>query len=201
MLLAILVFAAGAASGGFLGGRRAASTQATIGVAARGAINMTRTHPTNVGKPHPASVGQTSIAETPRAASPAAPAKSPAHRVLSRPNRVPRGDHRSQLTPAEQKRRRPVPATWVANVLGVTAEVDSGGVRLVWQRPAKSDHVAVLRALPGRERLAVVFRGRAGAYHDASVRRCTVYRYSIVNYVDGHRSTGVPTSVVTPGCA
>jgi hypothetical protein len=200
MLLAILVFAAGAASGGFLGGRRAASTPATIGIAARDAANFARTHPSSVGEPHPAGVRQTSVAE-PRAASPTTPPKSSAHRALSRPNRVPRGDHRSQLTPAEQKQRRPVPATWVANVLGVTAEVDSGGVRLVWQRPAESDHVAVLRAFPGRERPAVVFRGRAGAYRDASVRRCTVYRYSIVNYVDGHRSTGVPTSVVTTGCA
>ena len=38
-------------------------------------------------------------------------------------------------------------------------------------------------------------------YRDGSARPCSSYRYTIVNYDRrGHRSTGVPTSVVTGGC-
>jgi hypothetical protein len=48
----------------------------------------------------------------------------------------------------------------------------------------------------------IVYRGAAGSYRDASARACTTYRYTIVNFdLRGDRSTGVPTSVVTPGCA
>jgi hypothetical protein len=47
----------------------------------------------------------------------------------------------------------------------------------------------------------VVFRGGATSFRDISPRPCTAYRYTIVNYDRrGHRSTGVPTSVVTGGC-
>jgi hypothetical protein len=61
--------------------------------------------------------------------------------------------------------------------------------------------VVVLRSLAAHVRNSVVYRGRASSYRDASPRPCTAYRYTIVNYDQGgHRSTGVPTSVVTDGC-
>jgi hypothetical protein len=88
---------------------------------------------------------------------------------------------------------------WAANVLGVAAQVAGSGVKLVWHRPANSGQVVVLRSRGDHS--AVVFRGRAASFHDVSPRACTVYRYTIVNYDRrGHRSTGVPTSVVTSGC-
>ena len=66
--------------------------------------------------------------------------------------------------------------------------------------PEDSDHVVVFRAL-GHERGVVVFRGVRRSYRDVSARRCSAYRYTIVNYdPNGHRSTGVPTTVVTQGC-
>jgi hypothetical protein len=85
------------------------------------------------------------------------------------------------------------------NVLGVAAQVAGRGVKLVWQRPADSARVVVLRT--SGDRSTVVFRGRAASFRDASPRPCTTYRYTIVNYDrSGHPSTGVPTSVVTEGC-
>ena len=90
---------------------------------------------------------------------------------------------------------------WAANVLGVAAQVAGPGVKLVWQRPTLSGHVVVLRARGDQGRATVVFRGRAAGFRDLSPRPCTAYRYTIVNYDrHGHRSTGVPTSVVTAGC-
>jgi hypothetical protein len=86
-------------------------------------------------------------------------------------------------------------------VLGVTTAVSTRGVRLGWQRPADSDHVAVIRTRGARRSNVIVFRGRGTSYRDVSAHSCTTYRYTIVNYdVRGHRSTGVPTSVVTQGC-
>ena len=83
----------------------------------------------------------------------------------------------------------------------MTAGVDSTGVRLTWQPPEDSDHVVVFRARGGHERGVAVFRGGATSYHDVSARPCSAYRYTIVNYdPKGHRSTGVPTTVVTQGC-
>ena len=74
-------------------------------------------------------------------------------------------------------------------------------MKLVWQRPTVSGHVVVLRARGDQERGTVIFRGRAASFRDLSPRPCTVYRYTIVSYDQhGHRSTGVPTSVVTAGC-
>jgi hypothetical protein len=82
-------------------------------------------------------------------------------------------------------------------VLGVEATVSRDGVALAWQRPAGSARVVVLRKR-GTRSSVVVYRGRATSYRDASPRPCTGYRYTIVNYDrHGHRSTGVPTSVVT----
>ena len=87
------------------------------------------------------------------------------------------------------------------NVIGVAAQVTGPGVSLVWQRPAGSAHVVVLRALGDRQQGTVVFRGHATSFRDEPSRACTSYRYTIVNYdLRGHRSTGVPTSVVTGGC-
>jgi hypothetical protein len=75
-------------------------------------------------------------------------------------------------------------------------------VTLVWQKPINSSRVVVLRALGMHKRGAVVYRGRGASYRDISARPCTAYRYTIVNFDPrGHRSTGVPTSVVTSGCA
>jgi hypothetical protein len=97
--------------------------------------------------------------------------------------------------------QRPQTRSWAANVLGVAAQVAGPRVKLVWQPPASSTRVVVLRALGDRRRATVVFRGRATSFRDVSPRPCTVYRYTIVNYDRrGHRSTGVPTSVVTGGC-
>jgi hypothetical protein len=74
-------------------------------------------------------------------------------------------------------------------------------VRLVWERPTESNHVVVVRKLVSGRRGVVVFRGRATSFRDVSARRCTAYRYIIINYDGrGRHSTGVPTSVVTQGC-
>jgi hypothetical protein len=98
--------------------------------------------------------------------------------------------------------RRTGSRIWAANVLGVTAGVDGKGISLLWKRPSRSDHVVVLRTRGTGPNSVVVFRGRATGYRDASARLCSEYRYKIVNYDRrGHRSTGVLTSVVTPGCA
>jgi hypothetical protein len=89
--------------------------------------------------------------------------------------------------------------TWAANVLGVVTQVAGSGVKLVWHPPADSGQVVVLRSRGDHS--SVVFRGRAASFRDVSPRACTAYRYTIVNYDRrGHRSTGVPTSVVTKGC-
>lgn len=98
-------------------------------------------------------------------------------------------------------RRAPTTTAWAANVLGVTARVGRTGVALAWVRPRDSSRVAVVRVRGKLARGIVVFRGRASRFRDASARACTAYRYTIVNYDRrGHRSTGVPTSVVTDGC-
>jgi hypothetical protein len=152
VLLAGLVFAVGAASGGLLGEKRATSPGARL---------VVRSAPL-------------------------------------RPPRVERRPARATTTGG----RRLARVTWAANVLGVAARVDRPGVTLVWQRPAESDQVVVLRSLATRARSVVVYRGRATSYRDMSPRPCTAYRYTIVNYDrNGHHSTGVPTSVVTEGCA
>jgi hypothetical protein len=181
VLLAVLAFAAGAFSGGFLGENRPASQRvmlevqaggptATMGIG-RGGHPVTQQTPTGGARPLRSS---SASKRTPR------PAPSTAKR----------------------EPRRPAPVTtWAANVLGVTANVNDTGVRLVWQRPSDSDHVVVLRASGAQRGSVVVFRAPGTSYRDSSARKCTQYRYTIVNYDrHGHRSTGVPTSVVTQGC-
>jgi hypothetical protein len=116
-----------------------------------------------------------------------------------RPPKLDRSPRSPRASPAQQKRNARV--TWAANVLGVSARVERPGVTLVWQRPADSDHVVVLRSLATRRHGVVVYRGRATSYRDAHPLPCTGYRYTIVNYDrSGHPATGVPTSIVTGGC-
>jgi len=162
VLLAGLVFAAGAASGGFFGRKDSSSPpmpfEAQVKVRTVTRATGTRTQPLAEPKP------------TRRGAS-------------SRPR---------------PRRRTALPA---ANVLGVTTAVTRRGVRLDWQRPVDSDHVAVIRAIGAHRSKVVVFRGRGTSYRDVSAHPCTTYRYTIVNYDGrGRPSTGVPTSVVTEGC-
>jgi len=100
------------------------------------------------------------------------------------------------------RRERAAQVTWAANVIGVAARVDRPGVTLVWQRPPGSDHVVVLRAPATSKHDVVVYRGPATTYRDDPPLPCTAYRYTIVNYDrKGHHATGVPTSVVSEGCA
>jgi len=90
---------------------------------------------------------------------------------------------------------------WAPNVVGVAAQIGHPAVTLVWQTPAGSAHVDVLRRPAPRRNGAVVYSGRATRYRDLAARPCTAYRYTIVNYDRrGHRSTGVPTSIVPDGC-
>ena len=175
VVLASLVFAAGAASGGYLGDQHAESPGLTLGVRA-GALPTQRSRPS-------------SVAPQPALRPPKVPAKS--RRVATRERR-----HRRQ-----QVQRQAARTVWATNVLGVSAQVASRGVTLVWQQPADSGKVVVVRARGGRAHGAVVFRGQATSFRDNSPRPCTAYRYTIVNYDrHGHRSTGVPTSIVTAGC-
>ena len=165
LALALLVFAVGAASGGFLSRQDAALPGAAL-----------------------EGQGPTATTPTPMQASePAAPQKQSLKR--SHPSAASVSHHRGRSH-----------ARWAANVLGVSARVDGSGVTLRWQRPARSGRVVVLRTLGGR-RAIVIYRGRATSFRDRSPRPCTAYRYTIVNYdVHGHRSTGVPSSIVTDGC-
>lgn len=87
------------------------------------------------------------------------------------------------------------------NVLGVQATVAGRAVTLAWLAPAGSRKVVVLRSRSVGGRSAIVYRGRGKHFRDTATRRCTAYRYTIVNYDRrGHASTGVPTSVVTGSC-
>lgn len=107
---------------------------------------------------------------------------------------------KSRRAPARTAQGAPHPA-WAVNVLGVAAQVSGPRVTLVWQRPAGSARVVVLRALGHQQGGTVVFQGRATSFRDEPSHPCTSYRYTIVNYDrHGHRSTGVPTSVITGGC-
>jgi hypothetical protein len=179
-VLAALVFAAGAASGDFLGRKQAAAPRVMLEVQAGAPTTATGTDEGEQTRTRRASTGGRKPAPTRRGS---------------------RSDHHSTASTAKRERRRPGSVIWAANVLGVTGGVDGRGVRLDWQRPADSDHVVVLRTLGSRTGGVIVFRGRATSYRDVRARACTAYRYTIVNYDrGGHRSTGVPTSVVTQGC-
>jgi hypothetical protein len=177
-LLAVLVFAAGAASGGLLGGKRAELPRLTLDIRAKA----------------------TTTTGLRRETSPSARTTTPAKRRSATRPRHASGSGLS-ASAVKKARRRVSPPIWAANVLGVSAGVGAHGVTLVWQRPNGSDHVVVRRALGARKRSVIVFRGSMRSYRDLTTRPCNTYRYTIVNYdVTGHHSTGVPTSVVTPGC-
>ena len=174
--LSALVFVAGAASGGFLGRREPPS---------RPVLLEGRLDPPNA----------TMTVESTQSAA----QQTSTHGRQETQNRR---DSRSSESVGRKDRGRRAPVTWAANVLGVTAAVDARGVRLVWQSPSDSDHVVVFRTANNGKPGFIVFRGRATSVRDVPPRRCNTYRYTIVSYDrGGHRSTGVPTSVVTGGCA
>jgi hypothetical protein len=180
LVLSAILFAAGAASVELLGQRPEASPPALLEV-------------------RPVTAGEAGIKETTRSLG----RRTTMNRhETSLGRREPRSSHHRQVSTRRRESPRRAPITWATNVLGVTAGVDARGVTLAWQAPADSARVAVLRALDGGKPSVVVFRGRATSVRDTSPRPCSTYRYTIVNYDrGGRRSTGVPTSVVTAGCA
>jgi hypothetical protein len=177
VVLAALVFAAGAVSGNFLAGRHGSSPSVTFEARA--------------GAPPPPS-------RVPRAKKPVSRRTSTARRPAHEHPAVSTNNRPRPTTSTKRRRPRTPRVTWAANVLGVTARIRSPGVAIGWKRPRDTGHVVVVRTRGSRKRGVVVFSGRATTYRDASPRPCTAYRYTIVNYDRrGRRSTGVPTSVVT----
>jgi hypothetical protein len=176
LVLAVLVFVAGAISGTLLGGKNAGPGSVTLGF------------PAEAPNDRPSSVS-TQAARTSKTR-PATRSKGTSTRGTSTRATFRPPNPRAQGTNG-----------WTSNVLGVEAQVDDAGVTLSWQRPASSGHVVVLRRR-GAAHGGVVYQGRAASYSDSEVRPCAPYRYTIVNYDRrGHPSTGVPTSVVTSGCS
>ena len=174
LVLAVLVFVAGAISGTLLGGKNAGPGGVTLGVPAE----APSTQPPSVSTKAPRT------SKTSRPAKPEKRTSTRTHATLRPPS--PRGQSKNG---------------WSSNVLGVEAQVDDAGVMLSWQRPASSGHVVVLRRR-GAAHGGVVYEGKGASYSDSDVRRCTSYRYTIVSYDrSGRPSTGVPTSVVTSGCS
>jgi hypothetical protein len=170
-LLTAFTFALGAAVGGFVGEKRADTPRPTLAVQA-----ATLTMASDAG---------TSVRQAP----------------LRPPNRVPAKDRKRTATAVPRDTQPPARVVWAANVLGVAARVGHPAVTLAWQKPPDSGRVVVLRTRGVLRRGVVLYRGSATSYRDASARPCTAYRYTIVNYDRrGHRSTGVPTSIVTDGC-
>jgi hypothetical protein len=175
LALAVVIFAAGAVSGTFLGnddnGSRTAASPLEVRLAAP---------PTQAAK----QPTKPTTAERP---------------ALRPPTAVPRSTGAAKASAPQPQRRRHARVAWASNVLGVSATVDKTGVALTWHEPADSRRVVVVRKRAGRgRRVVVVYRGRAASYRDASARACAAYRYTIVNYDRrGHRSTGVPTSIST----
>jgi hypothetical protein len=171
ILLAAFTFAFGAAVGGFVGEKYGDAPRPTLRAQAVTPIT--------------ASSAGTSARQSP----------------LRPPNRVPAKERKRTATTVPTDTRPPARLVWAANVLGVAARVGHPGVTLVWQKPPDSGRVVVLRTRGLRHRGVVVYRGSGTTYRDASARPCTAYRYTIVNHDrQGHRSTGVPTSIVTDGC-
>jgi hypothetical protein len=172
LVLAVLIFVAGAVSGTLLGGRDSAPVGVTLGGQAAAPNTLSNASPQ-------ATEPSTTSART------TAPSMSATRPVLRPPPSV----------------RHDVARGWSANVLGVETRVDDGGVTLSWRRPVRSGRVVVVRQRGARGHGSVVFRGREASYRDSEVRPCTAYRYTIVNYDRrGRRSTGVPTTVLTGGC-
>jgi hypothetical protein len=179
LVLSTILFAAGAASFELLDQRPGPSPPALL-------------------EARPDTAGETGIKETTRSLG----RRTTKNGHETSLGREPRSSRHRQVSTQRSERPRRAPITWATNVLGVTAGVDARGVRLAWQAPADSARVAVVRALDGGKQSVIVFRGRASSVRDTSPHPCRTYRYTIVNYDrGGHRSTGVPTSVVTAGCA
>jgi hypothetical protein len=193
LVLAGLVFAAGAASGGFLGRKQAVAPRGPFEAQdnVRTATRATDTRATDTW------ATDTRATDTRATDTRATDTRATDTRATdTRPQSLskPKSTRRVLAQPRRAAQSAP-------NVLGVTTAVSTRGVRLGWQRPADSDHVAVIRTRGARRSNVIVFRGRGTSYRDVSAHSCTTYRYTIVNYdVRGHRSTGVPTSVVTQGC-
>lgn len=187
LVLAIVIFAAGAVSGSLLGNHETSAPATTLEVrAAAPTAHQSTTTRTVLRPPHQATATRAVLRP---------PHQSSATRAVLRPPKDARS--RATTSPRRGQRRRHARVAWAGNVLGVEVTVGRNGVALVWQRPADSARVVVLRTRGSRASV-VVYRGRAPSYRDASPRPCTGYRYTIVNYDRrGHRSTGVPTSVVT----
>jgi len=189
LALAIVMFVAGAASGTLLGNQQTGAPGTRLEV------------PAAAPAPRTSTSTRTPKTTTKRAA--LRPPKVPrATTTAKRPQtRKPKPPRAKTVASLPLQRRRHARGDWATNVLGVEARVGRDGVLLQWLRPADSARVLVLRRQEARSGSTVVYRGRAGRFHDPSARPCTGYRYTIVN-VDrrGHRSTGVPTAVTTP-CA
>ena len=172
LVLAAVIFFAGAVSGTFLGNKQTGSLGTALEIRAVGSTTQSRPAPHATAK-----------------------------RAALRPPKVSHKSRHKALGSAPRQRRRHTRVAWAPNVLGVAAQVARSGVALTWRRPADSARVVVLRAREGHGSGVVVYRGRARSYLDAPARPCTAYRYTIVNYDrHGRRSTGVPTSIVTGGC-
>src|SRR5262249_13251573 len=112
---------------------------------------------------HPAESGALEL----RTAAPAAPALTGPGGRQARPNSAPhQAPRRASSRASAPAARRAPEQSWAVNVIGVAAQVTGPRVSLVWQRPAGSAHVVVLRALGDRQRGTVVFRGHATSFRD-----------------------------------
>jgi hypothetical protein len=199
VLLLGVGFALGAVVGGFVGEKRAEAPRPSLEAAPTTSTSLDATETQPVRQKQP---GSGTRAPAPSSSSgaqgvhrrAAAPVQ---HRTTARHAQRIRRARGATSTTAPPKVARPR----ATNVLGVQASVAGRVVSLVWRRPADSDRVVVLRARGARERSTVVYRGRGTGFRDAATRRCTAYRYTILNYDRrGHLSTGVATSLVTDSC-
>lgn len=180
LVLAIVIFVAGAASGTLLGNHQTGSPRTTLEIRA-------------LAPATPETTAKEPALRPPKVTRPKTTTKQAKAR-----RRPPKASRAKTVASAPPQRRRHARIDWATNVLGVEARVGRDGVVLQWLRPADSARVLVLRRQEARSGSTVVYRGRAARFHDSTARRCTGYRYTIVN-VDGrgHRSTGVPTAVTT----
>jgi cytoskeletal protein RodZ len=177
LALAIVIFVAGAASGTLLGNHQSGSPATRLEVRAAAPTSSPTTTTRAALRPPSVARTKTTRSTTAKRSTKPKPARS--------------------TTPPRQRRRH-ARLTWAANVLGVEATVRGHVVALAWKRPADSARVVVLRKREARANSVVVYRGRASSFRDASPSPCAGYQYTIVSYARrGHRSTGVPTAVVT----
>jgi hypothetical protein len=172
LVLAAVIFFAGAVSGTFLGNKQTGSLGTALEIRAVGSTTQSRPPP-----------------------------QAPAKHAALRPPKISHTSRGKARGSAPRQRRRHAWVAWAPNVHRLAAQVARSGVALTWRRPADSARVVVLRARARHGSEVVVYRGRARSYVDARARPCTAYRYTVVNYDrHGHRSTGVPMLIVTGGC-